>query len=244
MRFISSFRFRFRLIPFVAALIMVCIGFGLGQWQIQRADQKRAIAVKLTQRALAPALEPEAVAGDLAELEYRRLRLRGEFLPAWPLYLDNRPQQGRAGFFVLMPFRLANSGKTVMVERGWVARDGRDRAHLPPLATPPGTIIIEGKLRSTPGRVMQLGEVPPPLPGAILQNFDAAGFARASGLVLQPYLLEQSSAVADGLTRDWSLPSAGIDRHLGYAFQWFALAAMACIFFVVTGLKRGKPETE
>jgi surfeit locus 1 family protein len=31
----------------------------------------------------------------------------------------------------------------------------------------------------------------------------------------------------------------GIDRHLGYAFQWFALAATALLFFVVTGFKRG-----
>lgn len=244
MRFISNLSFRFRLIPFLAALVMVTVGLGLGQWQMQRADQKRAIAVKLAERSLAPALDAEAAKGDLAEFEYRRLRLRGEFLPAWPLYLDNRPQQGRAGFYVLMPFRSAGNGQVVMVERGWVARDGRDRAHLPPLVTPPGTVEIEGKLRSTPGRVMQLGQAPRLQPGAILQNFDAAEFTKASGLALQPYLLEQSSAAADGLIRDWPLPSAGIDRHLGYAFQWFALAAMAGIFFVVTGLKRGKPKTE
>lgn len=244
MRFISSLSFRFRRIPFLAALVMVCIGLGLGQWQMQRADQKRAIAVKLTQRALAPVLEAESVKGDPAALEYRRLRLRGEFLASWPLYLDNRPQQGRAGFYVLMPFRLAGSAQVVMVERGWVARDGRDRAHLPPLVTPSGAVVIEGALRTAPGRVMQLGQAARLQPGAIIQNFDPAEFARTSGLTLQPYLLEQTSAAPDGLTRAWPLPSAGIDRHLGYAFQWYALAVMAGVFFVATGLKRGKSETE
>jgi cytochrome oxidase assembly protein ShyY1 len=44
----------------------------------------------------------------------------------------------------------------------------------------------------------------------------------------------------DGLVRDWPAPSLGIERHRGYAVQWYALALMAVIFFVVTGLRRGK----
>jgi len=31
-----------------------------------------------------------------------------------------------------------------------------------------------------------------------------------------------------------------VEKHRGYAFQWYALAAMAFIFFVVTGIRRGK----
>ena len=38
--------------------------------------------------------------------------------------------------------------------------------------------------------------------------------------------------------RDWPLPSAGVDKHRGYAFQWYALAATAFLFFLVTGFRR------
>jgi cytochrome oxidase assembly protein ShyY1 len=31
-----------------------------------------------------------------------------------------------------------------------------------------------------------------------------------------------------------------VEKHQGYAFQWYALAAMAVIFFVVNGCRRGK----
>jgi cytochrome oxidase assembly protein ShyY1 len=53
------------------------------------------------------------------------------------------------------------------------------------------------------------------------------------------------------LLRVWPSPSSGIDKHRGYAFQWYALAAMAILFFVITGFRSGskqrdarKPEAE
>ena len=243
MRFISSLRFRFRLIPFIATLVMMAIGISSGSWQLRRADAKQAIAVKLAQRAAAPALSFKELNADAAGLEYRHVELQGEFLAEWPLYLDNRPQQGRAGFYVLMPFRPAGSHQVVLVQRGWVARDVQDRTRLPLLATPAGIISLKGQLLRAPGKVMQLGEPPSLRPGAIVQNLDLMAFGSASGLPVQPYLVQQASNTSDGLVRDWPLPSSGIDRHFGYAFQWYGLAVMAGLFFVVTGFKRGKSES-
>jgi surfeit locus 1 family protein len=40
--------------------------------------------------------------------------------------------------------------------------------------------------------------------------------------------------------RGWPRPSTGVEKHRGYAFQWYALAGMALVFFVVTGFRRGK----
>ena len=258
MRFPNPLRFRFRLIPFIATLVVAVIGMSLGQWQLRRADQKRAIDVKLAQQLAAPvvqadmlAMKAPAAAGSISgtaaaeqveSLEFRRLQAKGSFLSEWPIYLDNRPYQGRAGLYVLMPFRLAGSDRVLLVQRGWIPRDPIDRQHVPPLKTPVGELTIEGTLRHATGRVMQLGNAATLRPGVILQNVDLAEVARATGLPLQPYLIEQTAGPEDGLVRDWPKPSSGIDRHLGYAFQWFALAATACVFFVVTGFKRGKSE--
>lgn len=250
MPFIAGLRWRFRTVPFLAMLVVVAIGVSLGQWQLRRAAQKQAIDVKLTERATAPALAVDALGAlgalDAAPsvLEFRHVRLRGEFLPQWPVYLDNRPYQSRAGLYVVMAFRLVGSSKAILVERGWLARDAQDRTHLPTLSTPLGMVAIEGTLRQAPGRVMQLGVAPALLPGAIVQNLDPAVFARASGVSLLPLLLEQTSAADDRLVRDWPRPSSGVDRHLGYAFQWYALAAMAFLFFVVTGFRRADSATK
>lgn len=240
----SGWRFHWRLVPFLATLLLLGLGIGLAQWQMHRASQKQAIAVTLMQRHQAPILEATALSGQEAALEFRRVRLHGQFVSGWPLYLDNRPVQGRAGRYVMMPFQLADSGRVVMVARGWVARDGHDRTHVPPLVTPAGSTVIEGTVRSAPGRVMALGQAPVLVPGAIVQNLDLPEFARASGMPVAPYMVEQGSDSGDGLLRDWPAPSAGIERHLGYAFQWYALAMMAGVFFVATGLKRGKPTTD
>jgi cytochrome oxidase assembly protein ShyY1 len=85
---------------------------------------------------------------------------------------------------------------------------------------------------------MQLGEASALQPGAIAQNVDVADFARASNLSLQTFIIEQTNDAADDLVRDWPIPSVGIDTHKGYAFQWYALAFVAAVFFLLTGFKR------
>ena len=86
---------------------------------------------------------------------------------------------------------------------------------------------------------MQLGASVVAKPGALLQNLSVDDFRRASGLPVYPYLVEQTSALDDGLLRDWPRASMGSERHRGYAFQWLALAATALLFFLVTSF--GKP---
>ncbi|AMP03040.1 SURF1 family protein [Collimonas pratensis] len=245
---IPGFRsFRFRLIPFIATVLLVALGIGLGQWQTWRGDQKQLIENKLRQRQTAPLLRFSGAPADLDQLEYRRLALRGEFIGGWPVYLDNRPLNGVAGFYVLMPFKLADSGagsdNYVLVARGWLPRDPSDRSKLPPYPTPAGTVEIEGLVRRDFGHVMQLGDAGPLQPGAIVQNLAIGEFAAASKFKLQPFVVEQTSAAGDQLQRTWPSPSLGIERHRGYAFQWYALAVMAFIFFVVTGFRRGSENT-
>lgn len=229
--------FRFKPVPFVAMLVLVALGLAAGRWQTGRAHEKEALSAKLAAGAAAAPLELGAAPARAGELEFRRLRLSGEWLANWPLYLDNRPYQGRAGFYLLMPFRLAGSNMHVLVARGWLPRDSADRSKLPQVRTPAGTVTIEGTARLNPGHVMQLGEVKL-APGAIVQNADAAAVGAATGLAFQPVVLELSSADDAALVRDWPAPSLGIDKHRGYAFQWYALAAMAFLFYVFTGFKK------
>ena len=232
--------FRFRFIPFVAATIAVAVGLSLAQWQTRRATEKIELSNKLQANQSAPAMRLGLALDKNEDLEFRRIIVKGEFLRDWPIYLDNRPNNGVAGFYLLMPFKIATSNQHVLVARGWVPRNVADRTKVPVTATPDGMIEIEGLARQSIGRVMQLGAVDAPQPHAIVQNLDIASFAASSKLAMQPIFLEQLSDTKDGLVRDWPLPSLGVEKHRGYAFQWYALAAMAFIFFVVTGIRRGK----
>jgi cytochrome oxidase assembly protein ShyY1 len=140
---------------------------------------------------------------------------------------------------VLTPLKITGSDRHILVARGWVARDLSDPGRVAEIATPTGPVEVSGIARRNAGHLLELGKAASLKPGAILQNLELAELAQASGLDMEPFILEQTSNSADGLVRDWPRPSLGIDRHLGYAFQWFALAATAFLFFVVTGFKRG-----
>ncbi|MFC5472903.1 SURF1 family protein [Paraherbaspirillum soli] len=232
-------RFRFRLIPFVVTVLLIALGITLAQWQTRRGDQKQAIETKLLQREAAPMVQLGAALQGAAETEYRRLSVRGEFISGWAVYLDNRPSNGVAGFYLLMPFKIADSDTYVLVMRGWLPRDPLDRSKLRSTPTPTGVVEIEGVARRDVGHVMQLGDAGALHPNAIVQNLGIAEFAAASHFKLQPFVIEQTGNTQDGLVRDWPKPSLGIEKHRGYAFQWYALAVMALLFFVATGFKRG-----
>jgi surfeit locus 1 family protein len=234
-----SARFSFRWIPFVAMLLVVAIGVSLGNWQFRRADEKRAIETRLTARQAQAPLLLSAASQVIDDIEYRRVTVRGEFDREWPLYLDNRPNAGNAGFYLLMPFKIAGSERHVLIARGWLPVDVHNRNKLLSTNTPVGSVEIEGVAIRNPGHVMQLGQATQLQPGAILQNVTVAEVAAASKFDMQPFVIEQSTDTHDGLLRTWPRPSVGIERHLGYAFQWYALAFTAFLFFVVTGFRRG-----
>lgn len=233
-------KFRFRAIPLVATLILVALGVALGQWQTRRALQKEAVAVRYLERGSAGpiTLGSKLLAAD--EVEYRRIVVRGEFAAQWPVFLDNRPLNGNAGFYLLMPFRIAGSDRYVLVARGWTARNGAERTRVHNIVTPSGMITIEGMGRRNPGRLLGLGQASALQPHAILQNLTIAEFAAASKLSMQPFMLEQATDTHDGLVRDWPQASSGAATNRGYAFQWYALALMALLFFIVTGFRNGK----
>jgi cytochrome oxidase assembly protein ShyY1 len=230
--------FRFRWVPFLAAALVVAFGVSLGNWQLRRAEQKLALQEQMLMRAEFAPVNSNALAPEQTPEEFRRVVAKGEFIASWAVYLDNRPYQGRAGFYLLMPFKLAGREQSVLVMRGWFPRDAINREHIPTITVPEGVIQIEGRVRASTGKVMQLGEAAALEPGAIAQNVDIAEFARASKLSLQTFIIEQTNDAADGLVRDWPIPSVGIDKHKGYAFQWYSLALVAAVFFLLTGFKR------
>jgi cytochrome oxidase assembly protein ShyY1 len=237
-----SLRFRFRTVPFVATVILVLLGIVLGNWQTRRAAEKTVLQARLEQGMAAPPLVLDGGAIDPARLAFHRVIVTGEFVPNWPVFLDNRPQDGRSGFILLMPFKIAGSGKFVLVARGWLPRNMAEHDRLPPYTTPAGRVTLEGRVVDHLARAMQLGTPAPLKPNAIVQNTEPGEVARASGLDLLPVVVEQTapSLPGEGLLRHWPSPSLDIDRHKGYAVQWYALAAMAFLFFVITGFRRGR----
>ena len=125
-------RFRFLLIT-LAALLAFAVALALGFWQLSRASQKEAWQAHIDQQAAAPRLDGPALAmlPDPVLEMHRGVLLRGRWLPAHTVFLDNRPMNGKTGLYVATPLQLEGSSAVVLVLRGWVARNFVDRARLP-----------------------------------------------------------------------------------------------------------------
>lgn len=233
-------RFKFTWIPFVAMVLVVATGVALGQWQTGRANSKLALQRSMDARSAQTPVALDATMADTGEMVFRKVTATGHFVPAWTTYLENRPYQGQAGFYVITPMQLDNSRRAVLVVRGWLPRDVADRTRIADYVTPDAAVTVTGVVKADAGHVLQLGQAGAPAGGAIMQNLDIAALQGASGLSLLPFVLELTGGPEDGLVRDWPVPAAGVDKHRGYAVQWYALSLTAFIFFIVTGFRRGK----
>lgn len=207
----------------------------LGFWQLQRAAQKTELRAEMEQRRQLAAVGNLELAGTPAAAElqhYRPARLRGRWATEATIYLENRQNKGRPGFFVVTPLRLEGRSEAVAVQRGWVQRNFEERTALPPLRTPPGPVEVEGIIAPPPSRLYDFS---PAASGPIRQNLDLAAYARESHLPLLPLSVLQSaspSTSGDGLLRDWPVPTLDVDHHYGYALQWFSLSALIVGLYV------------
>ncbi len=218
----------------LAALATIVITATLGQWQLRRAEHKQALVDARAARAQMPMVDGAtlAQAGDSPAqreaLLHRAVQLQGQWLPAHTVYLENRQMQGRPGFFVLTPLR-TEGGAVVLVQRGWVPRHFTDRTALPEVRTPDGEQRLQGHLAPWPSRIYDFGAVET---GPIRQNLDFDAYRAQTGLPLLALSVQQTGASDEGLLRDWPQPASGIEKHHGYAFQWFGLSALIALLYV------------
>jgi len=219
----------------LVTLASIALALRLGFWQLDRAAQKVALQASLDARSREPALAGSELARDSQAVPaqaFRRVRLAGSWAADRTVLLDNRQMDDKAGFFAVTPLLLEGSGAAVLVQRGWVARNFDQRTLLPPIVTAPGRVEIEGRVAATPSRMLELGAA---ASGPIRQNVDFASFARETGLDLLPLAVIESATSTnshDGLERHWPPPATDVQKHYGYAFQWFAIGTAIAFLYV------------
>lgn len=206
----------------------------LGQWQIGRAQYKEGLQARYDALLLQPAVNVGGQLMDRDEILLRRVAVHGEFVPKLTVFIDNRIHQHRPGYHVVTPLRIAGTQRHVMVNRGWVAGP-RDRS-LPVINTPAGEQTVQGVATAYSERFLELSTQV--AEGQVWQNLVLERYRQATGLELQPFVIQQESTANDGLVREWSRPDLGRNTHLAYAFQWYAMSLAILIFYLVTHVKR------
>ena len=223
------------LILLLAALLTAAITASLGFWQLDRAQQKDAIAASIQAKAVMPPLDAAGLSGP--EHIHRLAQITGRWKPETLIYLENRPMNGQAGFVVLTAMELPD-GRELLVQRGWQPRDLRDRTLTQPVPTPAEPLVrVHARVAPPPSRLLDFEGGSQ---GRVRQNVDLNAYAQEFGLKrLLPVSLQQlepallcgedpcSELLQDGLKRDWTVVGSSADKNRGYAVQWFALAGLA-----------------
>jgi len=216
-------------LPTLAALFFAGLTCCLGLWQLGRAEEKRARQAAYDAAAAMPAIEITTLSAS--PTPYRRVRVSGYFDNAHQIFLDNRMLQGRPGYQVIAP--LLYPGGVVLVNRGWLPA-GSDRAAHPVAPPAPARVELEGFLVPAQGRYLELSGQE--VEGPVWQNLNLTRYRIWYRNDLPDRLLLQTSPAGDGLVRDWPRPDTGVERHLGYAVQWFAMAATIIALYAYYGL--------
>ena len=225
--------------PLLAATVGIAITIALGNWQLGRGHEKRELKARLEASMSEPPINVTGAELHAKDVELRRVEARGIFEPRHVVMIDNRIHRGVPGYHVVMPLKLEGSDRYVLVNRGWIAR-GAERSALPPVRSPQGVVSVSG-IATVPGtRMLELSSNV--MEGRVWQNLTIERYREAMPISVQPFVIRQDPprdpVFDDGLIRVWDPPDFGIDKHYGYAFQWFALAATILVFYAITRYRR------
>lgn len=228
-------RFDFRLQPL--ALLLTLAAFSLliklGLWQLQRADDKTEMLQQAEQMALAADVSGQALfSGD--DVEHGRYHQTGVLQFEFAMLLDNRSFEGRPGYHVIVPFQPHQQSGLVLVNIGWLPM-GQDRRTLPEVLPIEKEVQIAGRLKSLAKQTLVLSEqiqpVQPRFPLRV-QKVDPKWIEDWSGQDVAPWLVLLDEDLDWGYPRKWQLATMPVEKHIGYAVQWFGLALVLLVIAV------------
>ena len=242
---IASWDFKPSLWPTLATVLVLPLFISLGFWQLDRAEQKRILHHEFEGRQAASDInlnKEDTLRNNFDELYWRKVVIEGVFSRDINVLLDNQVERGVAGYFVYTPFKLKELNAWALVNRGWVpAGDSRDNP--PEIAATGEELQIVGSVKAPPKTGILLGEniVERLGRGTVrVQKLELAGIEEALNIELLPYVVRMTPESPAGFARFWKAPGSGEEKHLGYAFQWFAMATAIFVIYLILNIKRAK----
>jgi cytochrome oxidase assembly protein ShyY1 len=219
------------------ALILFVIVLGvafvnLGEWQLRRLHERRDSNVVVRANEAAPIADFDQIFNrHIYKIdEWKKVRVTGTFDPSHQFVIRYRNNGDDDGYEVVTPLR-TSSGKSVLIDRGFVALAGGQQIPNTAPAPPTGQVTVIGRVRRSE-------------PGSDSATVPINGHARlVNSEKIQPSL---GYPLVDGYidvlsmqpkdTRSFSqidLPELSDGPHFWYAVQWFMFTGIGVLGVVV-----------
>jgi surfeit locus 1 family protein len=208
----------------------------LGFWQLDRADEKRAIESAIVVAQSNPAQLVEV--NEILDKEHYRVLLNGYFDTNKQFIYDNQIVKGNAGYYVLTPFVL-NAKTAILVNRGFVPWYGK-RGELVDIEIDSQPNTIEVSLIKPKQRIELKQEEISTIFPILIQSLDLQQLSQLSGYQIIPMLAQLDIKASDGFFRQWKPFYGSVDKHLGYALQWFLMALVLSIIGIRLLIKNSR----
>ena len=213
----------------------------LGEWQLDRLEQRRIFNSRVTEQMEASQipLHAESINLDLYNMEYRSVKITGEYNHNFEVALNNQVWGGLLGVHLLTPLKISGTDFYILVDRGWIPQEDYSSDSWTIYAAA-GTVTLDGVIRR-PQSSPTFGGIPDPTlePGeGRLLYWNIVNLDRIqteSGLSFLPVYILQSpegEQLNPPLIRSIELDLTE-GPHMGYALQWFAFAVTLAIGYPI-----------
>ncbi len=219
--------------PALVCVTVIVVTLAAAQWQTARARYKQGLVDAYEQLQKQPPVDLTEW-GAKPPPEFARAAVNGEWRTEVLIYADNEVRDGQAGYGIFMPLCQTET-RCVLVNRGWV-KQGAARGDMPAVVSPPGRQHVEGVVMPAQPRFVELSAQS--VEARVWQNGTVELVAKASGLVLAPFILDQTSKADDGILRDDVRPEFGVEKHIIYMVQWYFFSLVTAVSGVVAAMKK------
>ncbi|MFA0224156.1 SURF1 family protein [Vibrio splendidus] len=261
---------KFRSKGFWIAVVLTVVSVGilikLGLWQLDRGNEKLRYEQQLSERAQQSSRSLDTViskwkgsrtqaqgASEQQFLNGLKVDVELETSSGLVVLLDNQINQGTVGYVIYMlgevRFKDENNSlvaeKQLLIDLGFVAASN-DRRELPQLGNITLPTNMSGRLytRSVNPLSHELG-LENTTPKRI-QNINITALSEYTGQAVLPFVFQPQSLESWPYELLWRPTAMKSEKHFGYSFQWFVMAAVLLFLMLLIGYRylKATPITE
>ncbi|OED69796.1 cytochrome oxidase biogenesis protein [Vibrio splendidus ZS-139] len=250
---------KFRSKGFWIAVVLTVVSVGilikLGLWQLDRGNEKLRYEQQLSERAQQ---SPRSLDGVISELQNSRTQAQDlseqqslsglkvdvtlETSSGLVILLDNQINQGTVGYVIYMLGEVQVQGKQflrkhqLLIDLGFVVAS-RDRRELPQLGNITLPTNMSGRLYTRSvnplSHELALENTTPKR----IQNINITALSEYTGQEVLPFVFQPQSLESWPYELLWRPTAMKSEKHFGYSFQWFVMAAVLLLLIMLIGYR-------